>query len=117
MSHGSICHIEIPTPDAAKTRAFYEDVFKWRTGAMNEMPGNALFFPPDGIGGGFTRGKASIEGPLVHIEVDDIDATLAKIVKLGGGTITSKTKISDEYGYYAVARDNTGNRIGLWSQS
>lgn len=117
MSHGSICHIEIPTTDAAKARAFYEDVFNWRTTAMNEMPGYALFFPPDGVGGGFTRAKAPIQGPLLHVEVDDIGVTLAKIVKLGGATITPKTEISDEYGYYAVALDNTGNRIGLWSQS
>ena len=117
MSYGSICHIEFSTPDLAKTRAFYEDVFGWKTIAMGEVSDYVLFSPPDGVGGGFAHTEGTIAGPLVHIEIDDIDSTLSKIVKLGGKTITPKTKISDEYSYYAVALDNVGNRIGLWSRS
>ena len=57
--------------------------------------------------------------PLNHIGlwVDDIDAALAKIVRAGGKTLAGKTKISDEFGYYALFLDNVGNRLGLWSKS
>ena len=57
----------------------------------------------------------SDQGPILHIEADDIDGTLAKIIENGGKTIVPKTKISDEFGHFALFLDNVGNRFGLWS--
>jgi len=80
-----------------------------------------MFQTPDGLGSGFDAGpnaeRPATARPVLHIEVDDIEAALAKIDEAGGKTVSGKTKISDEFGYYAVFLDNVGNRLGLWSQT
>ncbi len=117
MAHGSFCHIELSTTDIEKTRSFYEGIFGWTFQVFPGMETYAMFETPSGPGGGFDAGPPSDKGPIVHIEVDDIDTALAKIEEAGGKTIAGKTKISDEFGYYAVFLDNVGNRLGLWSQT
>jgi len=120
MSHGSFCHAELPTPDLEKSQSFYEGSFGWTFRIVPGMETYAMFTTPNGFGGGFDAGPdaepASGAGPILHIEVDDIDAALTKIADAGGATVIGKTKISDEFGYYAIFLDNVGNRLGLWSQ-
>lgn len=121
MAHGSFCHIELSTTDIEKTRSFYEGIFGWTFQIFPGMETYAMFQTPGGLGGGFDAGPnadgPSAVGPVLHIEVDDIDTALAKIGEAGGKTVAGKTKISDEFGYYAVFLDNVGNRLGLWSQT
>lgn len=114
---GKIVHIEIPAPDLEKAGEFYTKVFGWKVQMMPEM-NYALWSPPDeGVGGGFSKEYAvNTEGILIHIGVDDIEAKLAEIEAAGGKTITPKTKISDEFGYFAEFSDISGNKIGLWSE-
>ncbi len=121
MSHGGFCHIQLSTTDIGQSRSFYEAIFGW---TFEEIPGfetYAMFNTPDGLGGGIDAGPdaepPSAEGPILHIEADDIDATLKKVEEAGGKTIVPKTKISDEFGYFALFLDNVGNRLGLWSRS
>ena len=119
MATGDFCHIEFPSTDLAKTKTFFSSIFGW---TFQDIPGfeaYGMFRTPSGLGGGVDAGpKAeapSDKGPVLHIEVDDIDATLAKINEAGGQTVIAKTKISDEFGSYALFLDNVGNRFGLWS--
>lgn len=119
MASGDFCHIEFPSTDIEKTVAFFTTIFGW---TFQDIPGfetYAMFRTPNGLGGGVDVGpKAeapSDKGPVLHIEVNDIDATLAKIHEQGGTTIIPKTKISDDFGHYALFLDNVGNRFGLWS--
>jgi predicted enzyme related to lactoylglutathione lyase len=113
-----IVHIEIPAPDLAKAAEFYSKVFGWKVDMMPEMD-YALWSPADqeGVGGGFSKTyPINKDGILVHIGVDDIEAKLAEIEAAGGKTITPKTKISDEYGYFAEFADISGNKMALWSK-
>lgn len=112
--HG-ICHIEIPSTDLNKSKGFYGKVFGWK---FEESPnGYVLFKPPEGTGGGFVQDrKPSTEGVALYIEVDDIESKLSEIEEAGGKKITPKTKISDEYGYFAIFLDPAGNSLGLWSK-
>jgi predicted enzyme related to lactoylglutathione lyase len=119
VATGDICHIEFPTTDTQKTKAFFTEIFGW---TFQEIPGfetYAMFRTPNGLGGGVDSSpraeKPSDKGPILHLEVNDIDATLAKIAKHGGKTLVTKTKISDDFGSYALFVDNVGNRFGLWS--
>jgi predicted enzyme related to lactoylglutathione lyase len=111
-----IVHIEIPAPDLEKAKEFYSKLFNWKV----EYSGMdyALWSPPEeGVAGGFSKSaKPSTEGVLLHIGVDDIEAKLAEIEVAGGKTVTPKTKISDEWGYYAEFTDVFGNKLGLWSE-
>jgi len=121
MSTGDICHIEFPTTDLAASRRFYGEIFGWRFEEIPGMAGYALFTTPSGLGGGIDgSGRAeppSERGPILHLEVEDIDATLERIEAAGGRTVIPKTKISDEFGFYALFLDNVGNRLGVWSRS
>jgi hypothetical protein len=119
MAQGNVAHIEFATTDLAASRRFYEQVFGWH---FEEVPGiekYMMFATPGGQGGGFDAGPRSsgpsATGPILHIEVGDIDATLAKIASLGGRTLQPKMRISDDFGFFALFLGNVGNRLGLWS--
>ena len=116
MSHGSFCHAELPTPDLEKSRSFYEGSFGWTFRIVPGMETYAMFTTSNGFDAGPNAEPPSEAGPILHIEVDDIDAALTKIADAGGATVIGKTEISDEFGYYAIFLDNVGNRLGLWSQ-
>ena len=121
MSTGGFCHTEFPTTDVRASRAFYSAAFGWTFLDMPGMDDYVLFRTPGGQEGGFSGGPHAEpptgKGPILHVEVDDIDRALATITRLGGRTLTSKTRISDEFGYYALFLDNVGNRLGLWSRA
>ena len=119
MSHGNFCHIQFSSTDAEKTKQFFTEIFGW---TFQDIPGfetYAMFQTPGGLGGGVDVGPSAeapgATGPIIHIEVDDIDATLARIQEMGGSTIVPKTKISDDFGDFALFLDNVGNRFGIWS--
>ena len=119
MATGDFCHIQFSSTDIEKTKTFFKTIFGW---TFQDIPGfetYAMFQTPNGLGGGVDTGPnaepPSDQGPIIHIETDDIDATLAKINKMGGKTIAPKMKISDEFGHAALFLDNVGNRFGLWS--
>ncbi len=112
-----ICHVEIPCTDFEKVKKFYSDVFGWETQIIPEMD-YAMFKGKDGPGGGFSKQlKVSETGILFYIEVEDIEATLKKIDASGGTTITGKTQISPEIGYFAIFTDSENNIIALWAKA
>jgi predicted enzyme related to lactoylglutathione lyase len=121
MATGDVCHIELSTTALSSSREFYRQIFGWTFEDVPGMDGYVLFRTPSGLGGGLSAGPnaepPSAKGPILHIEVDDIDATLKKIVERGGKLLVPRTKISDEFGYFALFLDNVGNRLGLWSSS
>jgi uncharacterized protein len=121
VAQGNVAHIEFATNDLAASRRFYEQIFGWHFEEAPGMDKYVMFATPSGQGGGFDAGPRSsgpsATGPILHIEVGDIDATLARISEMGGKTLLPKTKISDEYGHFALFLDNVGNRLGLWSPS
>jgi len=98
MANGDFCHIQFSSTDIDKTKTFFKDVFGW---TFQDIPGfetYSMFQTPNGLGGGIDLGpKAeapSDKGSILHIETDDIDATLAKIIENGGTTIVPKTAIT-----------------------
>ena len=121
MSQGDFCHIELSTTNIGASRTFYESIFGWRFEIIPGFESYAMFTTPDGLGGGIDSGPnadpPSPVGPILHVEVDDIDDALNRIEAAGGSTLQSKTKISDEFGFFALFLDNVGNRLGLWSRT
>lgn len=114
---GNIVHIEIPAPDFEKAKEFYTKLFDWKVEFIPGMDYAMWSAGENAVAGGFEKvSKPTTDGPLLHIEVDDIDSKLKEIEAAGGKTLTPKTKISDEFGYFAVFVDVFGNRLGLWSK-
>lgn len=116
MPDHPIVHIEFSASDLNAAAKFYGDLFGWKTEQLPEM-NYATFEAPPGPGGGLAPvdGKMYNAGDVVvYVDTDDIEATLAKVVSLGGLTLQSKTEIPG-FGWFGLFRDPTGNRIGLYT--
>ena len=67
-----------------------------------------------GIQGHFTAlGHEPHHYTIFYVNVDDIDAYLAKAESLGGKTLVPKVDIPN-YGSFAWLCDPGGNTVGLW---
>lgn len=124
---GRVVHFEIPFDDGERARGFYREAFGWN---LMEFPGmdytivttgpTAEQGPPSEPGfingGMLQRGMNPASGPVVVVEVDDIDAALEKIGGLGGRTVVGKTTVGD-MGFSAYFTDPEGNVIGLWENA
>ena len=115
MSNHKFVHIEIPASDPKAAGKFYADLFGWKIEAFAELD-YVTFDGGEGPGGGFPKvGDDFKPGDVTaYIGVDDIDATLANIEKMGGKTITPKSEIP-QTGWYAIFSDPTGNKLGLYT--
>jgi uncharacterized protein len=56
------------------------------------------------------------QGPMVTIDVDDIDEALATVEKLGGKTVMGRQAIGD-MGFTGYFYDPEGNIVGLWQNT
>ena len=119
MKNHSFVHIELPAKDLEKAKEFYESVFEWEVVIQTGFDGYAFFKESeDGIGGAFQKSDKIINGEVtLYISTDDIDLSLEKIEGNDGEIVKKKTQISDELGFYALFKDNTGNLMGLWSKT
>ena len=115
-------HFEIPFDDGDRARAFYRDAFGWQLQEWGEGAYTLVTTGPTGetgaeepgfINGGMMRRENPGDGPIVVIDVDDIDASLAKVESLGGQTLLGKQAVG-EMGWTAYFKDVEGNSMGLW---
>jgi predicted enzyme related to lactoylglutathione lyase len=114
MNH--FCHIELPSKNLKKAKAFYETVFGWKISTWEGSANYLMFETPEGVGGAFTTEfkLAKTAGILLYIHVESIPKCLTKIIKAGGKTIKPKTKIT-KIGFYAIFTDAEGNQLGLFA--
>ena len=120
---GRVVHFEIPFDDGDRARSFYKELFGWQTMEMPDMgytivtsgPSNDSGPTESGFinGGMLSREQGATSGPVIVIDVDDIDAKLIKIEETGGSTVVGKTPVG-EMGFAAYFTDPEGNVVGLW---
>lgn len=124
---GRVVHFEIPFEDGERARGFYQEVFGWKAEAMPGMdytivasgPTAETGMPaePGFINGGMLAKELSpASGPVVVLDVDDIDDTLAVIGQQGGATLVGRTAVGD-MGFAAYFKDPEGNVMGLWENA
>ena len=123
---GRVVHFEVPFDDAERARSFYRDVFDWQIQSMPELsyhlvstgPTSDQGMPaePGFIGGGMLQRQAPVTTPVITLEVDDIDATLAAIERHGGSALGEKMAVG-EMGFAAYFTDCEGNLMGLWQNA
>ncbi len=124
---GRVVHFEIPFDDGDRARAFYKDAFGWNLVHMPEMSYTMVSTGPTTeqgppsepgfINGGMLDRSESLSGsPVVVVDVEDIDAALAKIESLGGSTLSAKLPVG-EMGFAAYFKDSEGNAVGLWQNA
>ena len=121
---GRVVHFEIPCDDSERAQAFYHEAFGWDLTNLPGMDYTLAVTGPTGDEGptepGYVNGgllpRGTHEGPVVVIDVADIDAALAKIEELGGHTVVGRQQVGD-IGWTAYFRDVEGNNLGLWQSA
>jgi predicted enzyme related to lactoylglutathione lyase len=119
---GRVVHFEIPYEDRERCRTFYSEAFGWDITEIREHyaivrtgPTDDQGFPsePGYIGGGMLQRESPTDRPVITVDVEDIDAALAKIESLGGMTVLGRQDVG-EMGWAAYFKDVEGNLMGLW---
>lgn len=115
MADGKICYLQIPAKDVNQSASFYKAAFGWNTRQRGD---GALAFD-DTVGGVsgtwvLNRKPTTEVGLLIYIMVDNIEATIEKIIANGGKIIQPVGADAPEI--TARFTDPAGNIIGLYQE-
>ena len=118
-----VVHFEIHADDLHRAVAFYSGAFGWTVQQMGaEDYWLATTTPQGGVGinGAIMKRRgprpqigAPIVGAVVTVQVDDVDATLAKCLNLGGHLALEKMTIPN-VGSVAYIHDTEANVFGIF---
>ncbi len=122
----SVVHFEIAAEDMKRATDFYNKAFGWQ---LNDWAGSGYFIAtttqsdkdgrpssPGAINGGVGKREGPLQGVVVTLRVDDIEASLSKIKQHGGSVIAPKSPVGD-IGFTAYLKDTEGNTVGLWQNA
>ena len=115
-----IQHIELATTDKKASAEFYGDLFGWPIETVQPMDYVMTMFPE----GETTLGFSSVDesqgvmpgSVLVHVDVADIDALLARAKEIGATILLDKMEIAG-VGWMTIIGDPGGNRIGAMQRA
>lgn len=113
--HGKICYIEIPTADIARSVAFYQALFDWKTRRRGD--GATAFDDTIGeVSGAWVTGRpvSASPGLLIYIMVDDVRAAANAVVAHGGRIVQPVGVDAPEL--TARFADPDGNVLGLYQE-
>jgi uncharacterized protein len=122
-----IVHFEIPADDQGRATEFYKAAFDWTINAMPQMDYNIVITTPSdettgmpkdpgAINGGLFAREGELKTPIITVDVENIDESLAQIESLGGAVVKPKDAIPG-MGFYAYFKDTEGNVLGLWQNA
>jgi uncharacterized protein len=109
-----VVHFEIMGGDGIELERLYAELFGWKINSDNPMSygivdtGNG----PGGINGGVAPANEGGKRVSIYARVDDLQATLDRVEKLGGKTILAPTEVPGGP-KLAMFADPAGNVIGL----
>jgi len=107
-----VVHFEIGTRDLSKSQEFYATMFDWK---MQEAGPAAMISTgsESGIQGHMTAlGHEPFKYTIFYVQVEDVEAAIAKAVSLGGKQLVPPIKIPT--GTFAWIADLDGNTVGLF---
>jgi uncharacterized protein len=105
---GEINWFELPTDDTAKARAFYGELFGWRT---NPMDGDYHLIE-DGPVGAIAPRDEKFTHPRVYFAATDIDAAVKRVHELGGSS--DEVQTVPGAGRIAHCQDDQGTPFSLY---
>jgi predicted enzyme related to lactoylglutathione lyase len=113
MAEPKVIHFEITGKDQKALQSYWSKLLGWKLNTDN--PGGYGMTSPDqtgivvGVAGTRDGSAGFVTG---YIRVDDIDATLARAVELGGSVIMPKFS-PDSIAQLALVADPEGHVVGL----
>lgn len=110
----AVTHFEINGRNSKALGEFYAKAFDWHVDANNPMNyGMVDTHAGKGINGGIGTPPDGSSLVTVYIETDDLEATLARISKLGGKTVNPPMEVPGAGVTLAHFADPEGHVIGL----
>ena len=106
-----VVHFEVSGKDGAALVGFYEELFGWKTQAMEEGGYWLVEKEGNGIAGGIGESQ---EGPghvTFYVAVDDPQAALDQAVSLGGTVVMPVTEMPMVT--FALFADPEGHVVGI----
>ena len=122
----NLSHFMIPADDVDRARHFYSALLGWKIDPVPPSPDSmgiaamqyhAITTGPKAPGTLNSGGlyKRHLDEPILDfVQVEDIDAAVSKVEKLGG-TIAQPITAIPGVGLTAMILDTEGNLIGLWT--
>ncbi|UJR84750.1 VOC family protein [Sandaracinus amylolyticus] len=113
-----VMHFELIASAPERLKRFYTTLFGWRAEDQEGMD-YAMLRAGEGRGiegglGGTSTGLTP--GLAIYVQVEDVDAHLARARELGASEVLQEAYDVPGVGRFAVLRDPEGNRVGLWAQ-
>jgi predicted enzyme related to lactoylglutathione lyase/DNA-binding MarR family transcriptional regulator len=114
LGNGKVCYLQIPAEDVHVSADFYARVFGW---AIRRSDGALAF--DDGVGevsGTWVLGRppSKVAGLLVYVMVDDVAATIERVLAHGGALVQPMEGEAPEL--TARITDPAGNVVGIAQQ-
>jgi len=116
-----VVHFEIIGKDGDATKQFFTDMFGWSIDSSNPM-GYGLVDPGAndqgrGIAGGISAPVAGQDGYVtIYVQVDDVEAALAKAESLGGRRLFGPEAVMDGL-TIGIFAEPEGKPVGVLHQS
>ena len=110
--NGELSFFELGVRDAGRAREFYGGLFDWE---FADEGGGVTIETPNVPGG--LHGDDPGASPYVFFRVDDLDAALARVRRLGGATrddlVGDDPDTVARFGRFVLCRDDQGSSFGL----
>jgi predicted enzyme related to lactoylglutathione lyase len=114
MASNKIVHWELMGPDASALNSFYHEMFGWKGQEVPGFGGYTMIAADDsGIAGAVGAGSEQMPSyQTMYVEVESIDAHLAKVEAGGGKTVVPRTVVPGMV-VFGMFNDPAGNLVGL----
>jgi predicted enzyme related to lactoylglutathione lyase len=120
VGSGRVAWFDLTTTDLAKAKEFYGKLFEWTCVPLKETA-SAVEIVSRGAAIGTLRIAEGAIGPfngVVYIQVEDIQASVARAKELGGTVVPGfPFNLPDRPGAIAVIMDPTGHPLGMYSRT
>ena len=108
---GEVVHYEISATDVERAKRFWEGVFGWSFGdSMMPEFDYRMARVSDESGAALMPGEPG--HPNVYLDVQDIEASIAKVRELGGEAADRQPVPT--HGWFSACKDSEGNAFHLW---
>ena len=110
-----VVHFEVNADDGERAVQFYTNVFGWTVQKWNGPVEYWLLMTGEGepgIDGAVTTRQDPPEATVNTVDVDSVDAYIAKVVEHGGTILIPKMAVPG-VGWMAYCKDTEGNTFGL----
>jgi predicted enzyme related to lactoylglutathione lyase len=117
QSAAPIVFLDVAGPDLAKLSAFYKAVFNWDIAAGHFDGEKSIKLPvisplPGSLLQESGHGSEPAHETMIFLGVEDVTATLAKVVANGGAIVRPRAVVPGVV-ILALFTDPAGNRLGL----